>query len=148
MITSPLFLEIANSSQPAFIALLLESLSFQSVINKCVFSDPNYGGCWFAAKTYPLGSAEEVLLSSIQMNAISIACNSDLYYQALFKSALKNSYDLPFGSMKFNPQKETSLVPFSKFAFAFLPLYVTKTGVLPSYSKQLKYLFGTSQIEG
>lgn len=147
MITSPLFLEIANSSQHAFIALLLESLSFQSVINKCVFSDPNYGGCWFAAKTYPLGSAEEVLLSSIQMNAISIASYSDLYYQALLKSALKNN-DRPFGSMESNPKKETSLVPFSRFAFAFPPLYVTKTGEFPSYSKQLKYLFGTSQIEG
>ena len=78
MITSPVFLKIAGSSQSLFISTLLSNLSIKSIIIKCVFSDPNYGGCWFAAKSFPLSTAEEVLLSSIPLIAISREPNVEI----------------------------------------------------------------------
>ena len=36
---------------------------------------------------------------------------------------------------------------YAKFAFAFRPLYLIQQNELPSIGKQLKFLFGTSQIE-
>ena len=149
MITSPVFLKIAGSSQPLFISTLLSNLSIKSIIIKCVFSDPNFGGCWFAAKSFPLSTAEEVLLSSIPLIAISIATKSDIYYEALLQSAKEKNVFFSSKAMK-NPSDQYHhwlRRSYAKFAFALRPLYLIQQNESPSIGKQLKFLFGTSQIE-
>ena len=149
MITSPLFLKIARSSQPLFIAYLLRSLSMRSVMIKCTFSDPNYGGCWFAAKSFPLSTAEEVLLSSIPLIAMTIDIESDTYYDALLRLAKEKNVSLSSKAMK-NPSDHNHQWmkrSYAKFAFAFPPLYLIQQNESLSIGKQLKFLFGTSQIE-
>ena len=91
MITSELFLRFAHSSAPFFLSHLLASIEFTPIIQKCIFSDPNYGGCWFTMKQFPLSNAEGVIRRSILSVAYYLAQDADLYYQAMKRASLRKN---------------------------------------------------------
>ena len=83
MITSEELLRFGRSNNPCFLSYLLSARDYRSIITKCVFADPNYGACWFRAKIFPLGSAEEVIIRTIKFTAHEIAIASNVYYNAV-----------------------------------------------------------------
>ena len=89
MITSPLLLEFAACTNIPHLACLLQSLSFDRLINKCTFSDPNFGFSWFALKRTPLDSAEEVMMAAIRLVAVHVAVNATAYYAAMQELAAR-----------------------------------------------------------
>lgn len=89
MVTSPLLLEFASCSNIPHLMFLLQSLSFDRLINKCTFSDPNFGFSWFALKRTPLDSAEEVMMAAIRVVSMHVAANATAYYAAMQKLATK-----------------------------------------------------------
>jgi hypothetical protein len=83
MITSDELIMFGRSNNPCFLSAMLTARDYHSIINKCVYSDPNYGSCWFRAKLFPLGSAEEVIFRAIKYTAHEIAIVSNVYYDAM-----------------------------------------------------------------
>ena len=141
MIVSELFLRFAHSSAPFILSHLLASLEFTPIIQKCIFSDPNYGGCWFTVKQFPLSNAEGVIRRSILCVAYCVAQDADLYYQAMKCASLrKNSCE--------DHSYLLEGIPFARCAFAIPPLFIPRRGHSVSIGEQLKLLFGSSQIEG
>ncbi len=141
MITSELFLRFAHSSAPFFLSHLLASIEFTPIIQKCIFSDPNYGGCWFTMKQFPLSNAEGVIRRSILSVAYYLAQDADLYYQAMKRASLRKN-----GCQDHSYLLEG--IPFARCAFAIPPLFIPRRGRSTSTGEQLKLLFGSSQIEG
>ena len=87
MITSDELLMFGRSNNPCFLSALMASRNYSAIINKCVYSDPNYGSCWFRAKLFPLGSAEEVVFRAIKFTAHEVAIVSNVYYDAMLAYA-------------------------------------------------------------
>ena len=87
MITSEELLRFGRSNNPCFLSALMTARDYSAIINKCVYSDPNYGSCWFRAKLFPLGSAEEVAFRAIKFTAHEIAIVSNVYYDAMLALA-------------------------------------------------------------
>lgn len=141
MIVSELFLRLAHSSSPLLLASLLMSLDFTPIIQKCVFSDPNYGGCWLTMKQSPLSTAEGVIRRSIVHVALCVAQDADLYYQAMKWASLQKE-----SCQDHSYQLEG--ISFARCAFALPPLFIPRRGHRVSIGEQLKLLFGSSQIEG
>ena len=83
MITSEELLLFGRSNNPCFLSYLMSARDYHAIINKCVYSDPNYGSCWFRAKLFPLGSAEEVAFRAIKFTAHEVAIVSNVYYDAM-----------------------------------------------------------------
>ena len=82
-----MFLQFASSSHVYLVYQLLTSIPIQSILAHCQYSDPNYGSCWFKAKTYPLNTAAEVLIRAWKYIAWELAWHADLYYAALLREA-------------------------------------------------------------
>ena len=87
MITSEELLRFGRSNNPCLLSYLLSARDYRTIITKCVYADPNYGACWFRAKLFPLGSAEEVIIRTIKFTAHEVAIASTIYYNALIAYA-------------------------------------------------------------
>lgn len=87
MITSEELLHFGRSNNPCFLSYLLSARDYRAIITKCVYADPNYGACWFRAKLFPLGSAEEVIIRTIKFTAHEVAITSNVYYDAMIAYA-------------------------------------------------------------
>ena len=150
MITSEELIRFGRSNNPCFLSYLMAARNYQSIINKCVYSDPNYGSCWFRAKLFPLGSAEEVAFRAIKFTAHEVAIVSDVYYNALItyakRCAMKESEDIQTDHIKSNFGEKMGIRNTS-FSFSFQPYQMVATHEPVTIGKKLKILFGTSQIE-
>ena len=177
MITSEELLRFGRSNNPCFLSALMTARDYSAIINKCVYSDPNYGSCWFRAKLFPLGSAEEVAFRAIKFTAHEIAIVSNVYYDAMLalarrtKAARKPRNCLSAESDPFIPSylRETGQptvtrtakmesgnvevatnkmgVRNARFSYSFQPYQMITNPVPLTVGKKLKILFGTSQIE-
>ena len=124
MITSEELLRFGRSNNPCFLSALMTARDYSAIINKCVYSDPNYGSCWFRAKLFPLGSAEEVAFRAIKFTAHEIAIVSNVYYDAMLalarrtKAARKPRNYLSADSDPFYPSNLREAVPAPNAAMA------------------------------
>ena len=150
MITSEELIRFGRSNNPCFLSYLMTARDYQPIINKCVYSDPNYGSCWFRAKLFPLGSAEEVAFRAIKFTAHEIAIVSDVYYDALVAYAKRcagmGGERGEMGNAMSNFGEKMGIRNTS-FSFSFQPYQMVATHVPVTIGKKLKILFGTSQIE-
>ena len=89
MITSNELLLFGRSNNPCFLSAIMSARDYSAIVNKCVYSDPNYGSCWFRAKLFPLGSAQEVVFRAIKFTAHEVAIRSNVYYDAMLYFACK-----------------------------------------------------------
>lgn len=145
MITSEELLYFGKSNNPCFLSAIMTSRNYRSIINKCVYSDPNYGSCWFRAKLFPLGSAEEVTFRAIKFTAHEVAIASNVYYDAMVAYARRLKKSRFTGKM---PSCESKLgIRNSVFSYSFPPYQMITTQKPLTVAKKLKILFGTSQIE-
>ena len=79
MITSRELLLFGRSNNPCFLSAIMSARDYTAIVNKCIYSDPNYGSCWFRAKLFPLGSAQEVAFRAIKFTAHEVAITSNVY---------------------------------------------------------------------
>ena len=92
MISSSTFLQFHNCDNPILLTLLLSSIpQLSDFIIHSVYSDPNSGPLWSRCKPTILSPAREILANSVYLLASAIAMNADLYYEALYQSAVKHS---------------------------------------------------------
>ena len=89
MITSRELLLFGRSNNPCFLSAIMSARDYTAIVNKCIYSDPNYGSCWFRAKLFPLGSAQEVAFRAIKFTAHEVAITSNVYYDAMLQFAYK-----------------------------------------------------------
>ena len=134
MITSRELLLFGRSNNPCFLSAIMNARDYTAIVNKCIYSDPNYGSCWFRAKLFPLGSAQEVAFRAIKFTAHEVAITSNVYYDAMLQFALKKDRD------KVGIQN-------SCFSYSFEPYQMIINRKKLTVEKKLKILFGTSQIE-
>lgn len=83
MLTSRGFTLLASSVNTWVVYQLLMSGDFHSIIRKCIYSNPNYGPCWFKVKTCPVFTAGEVILQSLRAVAWELSSHNDLYLNAI-----------------------------------------------------------------
>ena len=134
MITSNELLLFGRSNNPCFLSAIMSARDYSAIVNKCVYSDPNYGSCWFRAKLFPLGSAQEVVFRAIKFTAHEVAIRSNVYYDAMLHFAMK--------------KKDEKLgIHNSYFSYSFPPYQMVISRKKLTVEKKLKILFGTSQIE-
>ena len=134
MITSNELLLFGRSNNPCFLSAIMGARDYSAIVNKCVYSDPNYGSCWFRAKLFPLGSAQEVAFRAIKFTAHEVAIRSNVYYDAMLHFALKK-------------KDEKVGIHNSCFSYSFPPYQMVISRKKLTVEKKLKILFGTSQIE-
>ena len=137
MLLSREFLALAQSANSLALYYVLCSRDYRSIVTHCQYSDPNYGSCWFRVKTYPLGSAREVMLQAVKQVAWELSCHSDLYYEAMRRAA--------YG--KFSGYTAYLNPMFRFYTFSFHPEYRLHLPKTESAKKKMILLFGTSQIE-
>ena len=151
MITSQELLMFGRSNNPCFLSYLMTARDYRAIINKCVYSDPNYGSCWFRAKLFPLGSAEEVAFRAIKFTAHEVAIVSNVYYDAMVSFVYRNSRkrEVKKGMMlsKMVTVGNKVGVRNALFSYSFQPYQMVTTPSPINIGKKLKILFGTSQIE-
>ena len=166
MITSEELIHFGRSNNPCFLSYLMSARNYQAIVNKCAYSDPNYGACWFRAKLFPLGSAEEVVYHAIKLTAHEIAIASNVYYDALvayakqdhcrsttFVKVVKAVEDNGVVQRRISSSSSNILhsipacIPSSNFSFSFQPYQMMIYSQPLPMNKKLKVLFGTSQIE-
>lgn len=145
MITSEELLIFGKTSNPCFLSAILSSRDYRAIINKCVYSDPNYGSCWFRAKLFPLGSAEEVAFRAIKFTAHEIAITSNIYYDAMDAFAKRMRQARETGVITSIENKLG--IRDTRFSYAFPPYQMITSQKPLTIAKKLKILFGTSQIE-
>ena len=145
MITSEELLLFGKSNNPCFLSAIMTSRDYRSIINKCVYSDPNYGSCWFRAKLFPLGSAEEVTFRAIKFTAHEVAIASNVYYDAMVAYARRIQGKRQTGLDI--PCENKNGIRNSVFSYSFPPYQMITTPQPLTVGKKLKILFGTSQIE-
>ena len=90
MITSDELLMFGRSNNPCFLSALMSARDYSAIINKCIYADPNYGSCWFRAKFFPLGSAQEVTFRAIKYTAHEVSVISNVYYDAMLALAKRS----------------------------------------------------------
>ena len=150
MITSEELIHFGRSNNPCFLSYLMSARNYQAIINKCVYSDPNYGSCWFRAKLFPLGSAEEVVYRAIKFTAHEVAIVSNVYYDAMVAYAKRcvNRQEQRVTMWEL-PRIEGDIMGIrnASFSFSFQPYQMVTTPAPVTIGKKLKILFGTSQIE-
>ena len=134
MITSQELLLFGRSNNPCFLSAIMSARDYTAIVNKCIYSDPNYGSCWFRAKLFPLGSAQEVAFRAIKFTAHEVAITSNVYYDAMLHFALKKNQD------KVGIQNRC-------FSYSFEPYQMIINRKKLTVERKLKILFGTSQIE-
>ena len=134
MITSNELLLFGRSNNPCFLSAIMSARDYSAIVNKCVYSDPNYGSCWFRAKLFPLGSAQEVAFRAIKFTAHDVAIRSNVYYDAMLHFAMKK-------------KDEKVGIHNSCFSYSFPPYQMVNSRKKLTVEKKLKILFGTSQIE-
>lgn len=141
MITSDELLMFGRSNNPCFLSALMSARDYSAIINKCIYADPNYGSCWFRAKFFPLGSAQEVTFRAIKYTAHEVSVISNVYYDAMLALAKRSK-------RRRRGENPNCIGKYSShFSYAFPPYQmVISHDVLP-IGKKLKILFGTSQIE-
>ena len=145
MITSKELLLFGRSNNPCFLSYLMSARDYHSIINKCVYSDPNYGSCWFRAKLFPLGSAEEVTFRAIKFTAHEVAIVSNVYYDAM--AAFAHRYQKQQCCENVHKPQNRTGIRNSNFSFSFRPYQMISYPQMLPVEKKLKILFGTSQIE-
>lgn len=91
MLLSPEFLLFAHSANTYQLYRLLCSRSYRAIYTRCQHANPNYGTCWFKAKIFPLGTAEDVIVRATKFAAKEVSWHSDLYYEAMLKAARRSS---------------------------------------------------------
>ena len=133
MLTSQSFTLLASSVNTWVVYQLLMSGDFHSIIRKCVYSDPNYGPCWFKVKKCPVYTAREVIGESLHAVAWELSSHNDVYMNAIRQST--------------NHTKRKDTACYRYFTHAFQP-----DGNIPHYGelstmKKLVMLFGTCQID-
>ena len=133
MLTSRGFTLLASSVNTWVVYQLLMSGDFHSIIRKCIYSNPNYGPCWFKVKTCPVFTAGEVILQSLRAVAWEVSSHNDLYLNAIRQSASR--------------QKRKDKACYRYFTHAFQPdcniAYYRELSTM----KKLVMLFGTCQID-
>lgn len=137
MLLSYEFLLLAQSQNTYFLYQTLSSRSYRSITSQCQYADPNYGACWFKVKTFPLSSAEEVILRGVKYVAWNISWHADMYYQAMKRAAIEGD------AMNMSPLNAM----YCHYSYAFPPDLVGTTQNTMSAEKKTLLLFGTSQIE-
>ena len=145
MITSEELLYVGRSKNPCFLSYLLSARDYSPLIHKCIYSDPNYGSCWFRAKLFPLGSTEEVLFRAIKFTAHEIAVVSNVYYDAMLGYAKRQCGMETQQNRK--KRREIVGVRSVRFSYPFQPYQMVARQEPLTVGKKLKVLFGTSQIE-
>lgn len=140
MILSDELLAFGQSNNPCFLSALLMARCYQPILTKCVYVDPNYGSCWFRAKFFPLGSAQEVVLRAIKYTAHKVAIAANVYYDALLGLA-KNAGKAGKGA------EVEGAAQGAQFSYAFPPYQMVVSREAMPVGKKLKILFGTSQFE-
>ena len=88
---SPEILLFAHSANTYQFYELLCSRSYRAIYTRCQHANPNYGTCWFKAKIFPLGSAEDVIVRATKFTAKEVSWHSDLYYEAMLKAARRSA---------------------------------------------------------
>ena len=91
MLLSPEFLLFAHSANTYQLYRLLCSRSYRAIYTRCQHANPNYGTCWFKAKIFPLGTAEDVIVRATKFTAKEVSWHSDLYYEAMLKAARRSA---------------------------------------------------------
>ena len=151
MITSKELLLFGRSNNPCFLSYLMSARDYHSIVNKCVYSDPNYGSCWFRAKLFPLGSAEEVTFRAIKFTAHEVAIVSNVYYDAMMDFVRRNYHKCVVDNGVMLSEKATVGnklgIRNASFSYSFQPYQMITTPSPLTIGKKLKILFGTSQIE-
>ena len=175
MLVSPEFLRFAHTQNTYQLSRLLCSRDYHSIITRCQYADPNYGTCWFKAKIFPVGTAEDVMVRAMKYTAREIAWHSDLYYDAMLKSATsarhadsKRAFKKERGSYLSEEEVDNLLRTFLRgssaqlgsggrsslenpsfhlYTYAFQPdqMYCSHDSL--STEKKMIQLFGSSQIE-
>lgn len=145
MITSEELLVFGKNNNPCFLSAIMTSRNYRPIINKCVYSDPNYGSCWFRAKLFPLGSAEEVSFRAIKFTAHEVAVASSVYYDAMVAYARRLQEGRT--TVQSDSNKTKLGIRNSVFSYSFPPYQMITTQQPLTVAKKLKILFGTSQIE-
>ena len=140
MILSDELLAFGQSNNPCFLSALLMARDYQPILTRCVYVDPNYGSCWFRAKFFPLGSAQEVALRAVKYTAQRVAIAANVYYDALLGLA-KNAGKARKVGMEGNTAQG------ALFSYAFPPYQMVVSRETMPVGKKLKILFGTSQFE-
>ena len=150
MITSNELLLFGRSNNPCFLSAIMSARDYSAIVNKCVYSDPNYGSCWFRAKLFPLGSAQEVAFRAIKFTAHEVAIRSNVYYDAMLYFACK----LQREKMRKSSAREERVLMRDKagirnlaFSYSFQPYQMITDRESLTIGRKLKIRFGTSQIE-
>lgn len=144
MILSDELLAFGQSNNPCFLSALLMARDYQPILTRCVYVDPNYGSCWFRAKFFPLGSAQEVALRAVKYTAQRVAIAANVYYDALLGLA-KNAGKA--GKAREGEGMEGTAARGAQFSYAFPPYQMVVSRETMPVGKKLKILFGTSQFE-
>ena len=144
MILSDELLAFGQSNNPCFLSALLMARDYQPILTRCVYVDPNYGACWFRAKFFPLGSAQEVALRAVKYTAQRVAIAANVYYDALLGLARNAGKARKVGREK---GMERNAAQGAQFSYAFPPYQMVVSRETMPVGKKLKILFGTSQFE-
>ena len=99
MLSSSTFLQFHKCKNPLLLTILLSSIpQLSDFIIHSVYNDPTSGTLWYRCKPTTLSPAREILANSIYMLASAIAMNADLYYEALYQSADKQSKNVKYNN--------------------------------------------------
>ncbi|KAK8827616.1 hypothetical protein WA577_007163 [Blastocystis sp. JDR] len=148
MITSRELLLFGRSNNPCFLSAIMSARDYTAIVNKCIYSDPNYGSCWFRAKLFPLGSAQEVAFRAIKFTAHEVAITSNVYYDAMLQFAYKLKREERRLDASEADMKDKEGVRAAAFSYSFQPYQMMTSHKSLTTGRKLKILFGTSQIEG
>ena len=176
MLLSPEFLLFAHSANTYQLFRLLCARSYRAIYTRCQHANPNYGTCWFKAKIFPLGTAEDVIVRATKFTAKEVSWHSDLYYEAMLRAARKSAATLQqkeeatrtarTGTVEENEERfmerfllgpsspddsagrsSTENPAFHLYTYAFQPDQMYCTHDSLSTEKKMMLLFGSSQIE-
>ena len=147
MITSRELLLFGRSNNPCFLSAIMSARDYTAIVNKCIYSDPNYGSCWFRAKLFPLGSAQEVAFRAIKFTAHEVAITSNVYYDAMLQFAYKLKREERRLDASEVDMKDKEGVRAAAFSYSFQPYQMMTSHKSLTTGRKLKILFGTSQIE-
>ena len=148
MITSRELLLFGRSNNPCFLSAIMSARDYTAIVNKCIYSDPNYGSCWFRAKLFPLGSAQEVAFRAIKFTAHEVAITSNVYYDAMLQFAYKLKREERRLDASEADMKDKEGVRAAAFSYSSQPYQMMTSHKSLTTGRKLKILFGTSQIEG
>lgn len=77
------------ASRRALELLLAADPAVEAFVGRAAMEGPNYGGNWFRCKEFAEATALEVLLRCVAMVAREVACEAELYVDALRRCALR-----------------------------------------------------------